>query len=44
MDLILLLQYALSLTAVTFIAIGLSCFKKALLRYCRKFQKPPSNR
>ena len=42
MDLILVLQYALSLTVVTVLAIGLSCFKKALLHYSRKFQKPPS--
>lgn len=42
MDLILLLQYALSLAAVTLVTVGLSFFKKALLRACCKFQKPPS--
>ena len=44
MELILLLQYVLSLAVVAMAAFGLSRLKQALLRIsCKLSHKPPSN-
>lgn len=43
MELILLLQYVLSLAAVIAAVLGLSACKQALLKYSKNFQKPPSH-